>query len=83
MTGRARFLKKNWQPELGPNGPKSDPKQGFLPFSQVAYNDSLQQCLTSSEGKILEKNFGAQICAKGAKIGPETRFVVIFSSLVH
>ena len=29
------FEKKNWRPEFGPNGPKSGPKQGFLPFSQV------------------------------------------------
>ena len=26
-------------------------------FLYYAYNDSLQQCLTSSRGKILEKNF--------------------------
>ena len=29
------------------------------------------------------KIFGAQILAKRAKIGPEIRFLTIFSSLIH
>ena len=55
VTDRARFLKKNWQPEFGPNWRKSGPKLGFflffkfgsLVYLEIAYNDSLQQCLTS------------------------------------
>ena len=55
----------------------------FLVFFEFTYSDSLQQCVTSSGGKILEKNFWAQIWAKGIKIWPEIRSFVIFSSLVH
>ena len=56
---------------------------GSLVFLQIAFNDSLQQCLTSSRGKIHKKNFEAQFWVKGAKIGSETRFFAIFSSLAH
>ena len=72
--------------------PKSGPKLvfffhflkfGLLVFIEIEWNFSLQQCLTSSRGKIREKNFGTQIWAKGAKIWPETRFFAIFLSLVH
>ena len=35
-----------------------------LVFLEIAYNDSLQQCVTSSRGKIHEKSFGDQIWAK-------------------
>ena len=34
-----------------------------LVFLEITYNDSLQQCLTCSRGKIYEKNFGAQLWA--------------------
>ena len=52
-----------------PQGPKSVQKLGFyhflnfdsLVFLEITYNDSLQQCLTCSRGKIYEKNFGAQL----------------------
>ena len=79
------------RPKFGPNGPKSGLKMvfchflkfGSLVFLEVAYNDSLQQCLTASRGKNHEKKFGTQIGAKGAKIGPETKFFAIFSGLVH
>ena len=75
-------------PKLGQNKPKSGLKLGFLPFLQVwfigfveiAYNDSLKQCLTSGGGNTFEKNLGAQI---GAQIGSEIRFFTVFSSLVH
>ena len=33
-------------------------------------------------GKTHAKKIGAQVWAKGAKIGPETRFFAIISSLV-
>ena len=32
---RFKKKKKDWWPEFGANEPKSGPKQGFLPFSQV------------------------------------------------
>ena len=35
VTDEARFLKKIWPPEFGPNRTKSGPKWGFLPFSWV------------------------------------------------
>ena len=55
-------------------------KFGSLVFLQIAYNDSLQQCLTNSRGKIHEKTF---LGSKSAKIGSKIRFFAIFSSLVH
>ena len=74
-------------PKFGLNKPKSCPKLGFSPFSQVwfisfieiAYSGSLQQCLRSSRGKTHEKNFWAQIWTK---IRPEIRSFTIFLSLV-
>ena len=36
-------------------------KFGSLVFLKIAYNDSLQQCLTTGGGKIDEKKFGAQM----------------------
>ena len=90
MTDGARILKtKFWRPESEPDVPKSGLNLGFLPFGLLvflenAYSDSLQQCLTSSRGKIYKKkNFRAQVWAKRAKIGSETRFFSIFSSFVH
>ena len=77
MTNDARFLKKKkiWRPEFGPTGPKSGLKLVFFSFSQfwlicslyfleIAYNDSLQQCIICSRGKTNEKNSGEQIWAK-------------------
>ena len=56
-----------------------------LLFLELAYNDSLQQCLTFSGVKTYthRKIFQAQIWAKRAKIRPKIRFSVIFSSLFH
>ena len=51
-----------------------------LVFLEVAYSDSLQQCLTSARGKTHEKCLGTQFWAK---IGPEICFFAIFSSLAH
>ena len=57
---------------------------GSRAFLEMAYNDSLRQFPTSSrEKKNNEKNFGGQILAKRAKIGPKNRFFAIFSGLVH
>ena len=83
--------KKKRQPEFGSKGSKLVPKLGFclflkfgsLVFLEIACNDSLQQCLTSSKVRSTKKNFGAQIWVEGAKIRFETRFFAIFSSLVH
>ena len=78
----AKKKKKNWGPHLGQT-------LGFSLFSQVWfisfpwkwYNDSLQQCLTSSRGKTHKKYFfEAHIWTT---IGPEIRFSTIFSSLVN
>ena len=70
MTDKARYLKKKkWQPEFWPDGPKSGQKLVFFSFLQfgalvfldIAYNDSLQQCITCSRGKNHENIFGVQI----------------------
>ena len=39
-------------------------KFGSLVFLEIAYNNSLQQCLASKRGKINEEKIGAQIWAK-------------------
>ena len=67
MTDGARFKKKKkkkkWWPKFGANGPKLGPKLGFLlkfgllVFLEIAYNDILQQSLTYSRGKCMEKYF--------------------------
>ena len=56
-------------------------KFGSLVFLEIAYNVSLQQCLTSSRGEIHEKYLEAQICTKRVNIGPEIRIFAIFPSL--
>ena len=45
-----------------------------LVFLDIAYNDSLQQCLTFSGGKTHEK-IGAQILVSRAKIGLKLDFL--------
>ena len=50
-------------------------KFGSLVFLEIAYIDSLQQCLTCSRGKIQEEIF------VGAKMGPETSFFCHFLRL--
>ena len=49
-------------------------KFGSLVFLEIAYSESLQQCLASSTGKIHEKYFCAQISVERAKIRPKTGF---------
>ena len=80
------------EPDFGPNWPKWDPKLGFchflkfgsLVFLEIAYNNSFQHCITSSRGKTHTKNFFETTFApERANIGPETRLLAIFSSLVH
>ena len=63
------MMSGDWRSQIfgeigGPNGQKLVPKLDFLPFSQIwfisfleiAYNDSLQQCVTSSRGNTHKKN---------------------------
>ena len=66
MTDKARFFKKNFcDPNLGPTDLNQAQNGGFrcfhefrlLVFFEIAYGDSLQQCLTSSRGKTHEKKF--------------------------
>ena len=41
-------------------------KFGSLVFVEIAYSDSLQQCLTCSRGKMYEKSFwGPNLCQRG------------------
>ena len=63
MTDEARFLKKIMAAQIRA---KMRPetrffyhflKFGSLIFLEITYTDSLQQCLTSSRGKIHEKKF--------------------------
>ena len=78
FSGVKTYTQKKFSgPNLGQakSGPKSGPKLGFchflkfvsLVFLEIAYNDSLQQCLV--EVKLTKKNLGPQIWAKiGLKI---------------
>ena len=63
------FENKNFRPEFGSNGLNQVEvfevfghflEFGSLVFLKIAYSDSLQQCQTSSGGKINEKKLGAQ-----------------------
>ena len=74
VTDGTRFLKKKkLQSKFEPNGPKSGPKLGFLYFLkfhslfflEIACNNSLQQCLTSSRGKIYVKFLWPKFGPKG------------------
>ena len=64
-------------PKLGPKEPELDPKLlcfcNFLKFGslvifEIAYHDSLQQCITSNRIKINEKSFGSKFGPKGSKL---------------
>ena len=93
MTDEAKvFEKKLCNPNLGPTGLNQVQNEVFrhfpefesLVFLEIAYSDTLQQCLTSSGGKTHEKSFWTQIWVKRAKIGSEIRgFFAISSCLVH
>ena len=73
-------------------GPKARLFSRFLKFDsllflKIAYNDSLQQCLTPNRGKIHGKrNLGGEgggpKYAQRSQNWAKTRFFVIFSSLV-
>ena len=80
------YEKKIWGPKFEPNGPKSRPKLGFLPFPQVLFSSFPLNCMgwsfddrcltTSRRGKTHKKIWGS-------KIVPDTWFFAIFSSLHH
>ena len=57
-------------------------KFGSLVFLEIAYNDSFQQCLTSSRGKTHIKKLEAQIWAKLARIRSKISHFLKFVSLV-
>ena len=81
--------KKFWGPNLGQRERNQSRnlffchflKLGSLVFLEIACNESLQQCITYLRGKMYEKKLGTQIWAERAKIGLETRFFALFSSL--
>ena len=52
-----------------------------LVFLEIADNDSLQWCITSSRGKTYKVFLGGD--QVWAKIRPETRFSTVFSSVIH
>ena len=67
MNDGARFfLKKNGGANLGQMGQNRAQNKGFcyflkfdsLVFLKIAYNDSLQQCLTASRGKTYKMFLG-------------------------
>ena len=77
------FEKQNLVAQIGPNGPKSGPKWGFLLFSWVwiilfpwnCINDNLLQWLTSSRGKTHEKkNWGPKFGSDLPRLGPKLGF---------
>ena len=51
---------------------------GSLFFLEIACSDTLQQCLTTSRGKIHEKHFWTQIWVKLVKIGSKIKFFCHF-----
>ena len=92
VTDEAQFLKKEVgslnMDSMDLNQAQNEVFHHFLGFGsyvflEIAYNNSVRQCLTSSRSKVHENNFKAQIWVKQVKIGPEIRFFVIFSSLVY
>ena len=81
------FWKKKPVPEFGPNEPETTFFCHFLKLASlvlldIVYNDSLQQCGTSSRSKFHLKNVGSQISTKGAKIEPKTSFFLPFSHVL-
>ena len=70
--GSQIFEKKNGDPNLGQTGQNRTRnyffchflKFGSLFFLEIVYIDNLQQCLTSSRGKMHEKKFWGQYLAR-------------------
>ena len=85
--------KKIWRPEFGPKGQNGAQNQvfcyfikfGSLVFLEIAYNDSLEQCLTTSRDKTCQKNWGpnlGQIGQNWAQNQVFCQFFFQFDSLV-
>ena len=88
-SSRGKILKKIRGGEMRKFGPKLGPNLGSSLFSQVwftgfvwiAYNDSLQQCVTSNRGKTHKRNLGPKFRPKLCpKIGSALFFQVWFIS---
>ena len=65
---RPDLFKSNWRPKwtkIGPETRFSVIFSSLLVFVEIACNDSLQECQTSSRGKIHGKKIG------GLKFGPK------------
>ena len=87
MTDEARFLGIVGL-NLGPTGLNQDQNEvfrqflefGSLVFLEIACNDTLQQCLTSSNGKTHEKkNWESKFGPKEPKSDPK----LVFLSFYH
>ena len=78
-----KSTKKIFGPKFGPKGAKSGLKIGFfhflkfgsLVFLEIAYNDNLEQCLTTSRGKTSQKFSGAHLWPNRQKSGPKLVFL--------
>ena len=78
-----------WGPNFGERGQNPAQNQvfcnflkfGSLVFLEIAYNDNLQQCITSGRGKTYEKKIGGPNL--GQNRPPKIRFFATFSSLLH
>ena len=78
MNDGARFFfKKNGGANLGQMGQNRAQNKVFcyflkfdsLVFLEIAYNDSLQQCLISNRSKFHEKKLGQNRSKSGPKLG--------------
>ena len=71
MTDEARFLrKKNWRPEFGLNGSKSDPRLGFLPFSQVWFISFTCFLVNAGDWKLVPGPFMTLLKLQYSEIWP-------------
>ena len=62
------FWGKKWRPEFRPDEQNSRK----IVFLEIAYNDSLQHCITSSRGKAHKKSFcGPNLGRSKPKSGPK------------
>ena len=83
---RSNIHTKILWPKFGPNKQKLCPKlvfftilsSWFFSFCEIAYNNSLQQYLTSSRGKTHKQNFWSPIWGYDPKSGPKLVSFVIF-----
>ena len=85
MIDQARFLKTKIKgPNLGPTGVNQFHNEvfhhflesGSLVFLEIAYNNSLQQFLTSKKGKIRRHKFGGPKFGQNKpKSGPKLGFL--------